>query len=676
MMANNGTAAITIAAASFPLRFAMRATQLIMGARSHARTGRRRSQIRSTAGYPYPAGTSAPAQHLAMERRGDRTDQLDEGTGAAATPVPQGAVGPAAHADAGEAMRGHPLFSGLEPHALEALVRSSRQVAVATGEVLVAEGSPGDAAYLVLGGRFAVTAGGRLVGRPSRGDLIGEMALLVDEPRSATVTALRTSVVVRIDGPAFSQALATQPALHRRVSAQLVERIRRANTGPATESHGRVVAAVTDGSAATARMVEELVAGFTRTGRTVAARAVDVTGVGSAEVTLLELDHDIVLLVPGPEDPTAIASACDHADRVLAIVDGAGAPRTARELRLPARTPPLELMLVHPAAVDCPRGTHRWLAQLRPATHHHVRAGDPAHLDRVVRRMVGAEVALVLGGGGARGLAHVGTHRALVDAGVPIDVVAGTSAGSIFAVAIARGWSPDQVAHEARRLLIESGSPVDPTLPTVALASGRRINERIQSAFGDDDLRLEDLWVPTMIVSTNLTTADVHEHHSGPAWRAVRASVAIPGVFPPLSEPEGLLVDGGLVDTLPVARLRAHHPTATVIASDVGRRVEFPPDGFPPDGVVSGWHAWRLRRRFRAERRIPGVVRLLARLTALGGAGIAVERGDVHIDHELPTVSMFDFAKGGVAIEAGHRRAVEVLASVDASVLPLGDVFQ
>jgi NTE family protein len=152
--------------------------------------------------------------------------------------------------------------------------------------------------------------------------------------------------------------------------------------------------------------------------------------------------------------------------------------------------------------------------------------------------------------------------------------------------------------------------------------------------------------------------------------------VAIPGVFPPMSEPEGLLVDGGLVDNLPVARLRAHHPTATVIASDVGRRVEFPSDGFPPDGVVSGWQAWRLRRRFRAERRIPGVVRLLARLTALGGAGVAVERGDVHIEHELPTVSMFDFAKGGVAIEAGYRRASEVLGALDASVLPLVDVLR
>jgi len=149
-------------------------------------------------------------------------------------------------------------------------------------------------------------------------------------------------------------------------------------------------------------------------------------------------------------------------------------------------------------------------------------------------------------------------------------------------------------------------------------------------------------------------------------------------VFPPLAEPEGLLVDGGLVDNLPVARFRAHFGESTVIASDVGRRVEFPSDGFPADGEVSGWTAWRLRRRRGwplrrgGARRIPGVVGLLGRVTALGGAGVPTERGDLHIDHELPGVGMFDFAKGVATIDAGYGRARAVLGAVDASALPLG----
>ena len=570
-----------------------------------------------------------------------------------------------------DVLAGHPLFAGLDQEVLQALRAASSEQRVGAGETLIVEGDPGDAAYLVLGGRFAVTVDGRLVGRPSRGDLIGEMALLVDEPRSATVIAQRASLVLRIDGSAFAALVGANPALHRRVSAQLVDRIRRANAGPAVESHGRVLAVVVEPDPLTTSIAAQLAAAFEQLGHSTAVRPVGSAGIDSATVTIAELEHDVVLLVPSPDDADAIAAATEHADRVLLVVSARSSTRSDVGLRLPDRAPPVELVLVHRPEVDCPRGTHRWLAALRPAAHHQVRAGDPAHLQRLVRRLTRTEVALVLSGGGARGLAHIGTYRALIEAGVPIDVVAGVSSGSIFALAIARGWDPERTESTARQMLVEGGSLVDFTLPTIALARGRRITRRIQEAFGDDDLRLEDLWLPTLVLSANLTTAEVHEHRVGPAWRAVRASVAIPGVFPPMAEPEGLLVDGGLVENLPVGRVQRAHPGALVVASDVGRRVDFVPAGFPGDGEVSGWAALRLRSRLRRrERRIPGVVGLLGRLTALGGAGTPLERGDMHIDHQLPGIAMFDFAKGSEAIEAGYRRAKEALADLDAARLP------
>ena len=132
-----------------------------------------------------------------------------------------------------------------------------------------------------------------------------------------------------------------------------------------------------------------------------------------------------------------------------------------------------------------------------------------------------------------------------------------------------------------------------------------------------------------------------------------------------MAEPEGLLVDGGLVDNLPVGRVRRAYPSALVVASDVGRRVEFVPDGFPGDGEASGWSALRLRTRRRGNRRVPGVVGLLGRLTALGGAGTPAERGDVHIEHQLPGIAMFDFGKGAQAIEAGYRQTQQVLRESD-----------
>lgn len=562
----------------------------------------------------------------------------------------------------------HPLFAGLDPAALAALTAASTRVDLNTGDTLMVEAEPGDAAYLVLGGRFLVSVGDRAVGQATRGDMIGEMALLVDEPRSATVVALRAAAVLRLDGPSFTAALAEQPALQRRVNAQLVERLRRANLGPAPRGPGRVVAVVRGPEGDFGDVPAELTEAIGRLGRRAVTVAVGSAGVSSAEVTRLELDHDVVLLLAPPGDRQAIDAACSHADIVVVIADGSAVPVGAEHFRLPARLPPVELVLVHPASTSCPRGTHRWLARLQPRTHHHVRAGERAHVERLARRLLGCPVGLVLSGGGARGLAHIGTYRALCEHHIPIDVIAGTSAGSIFAVSIARGWDAEHTTAVATRLLVDGGSLVDATLPTVALASGRRITRRIRDAFGDDDLRLEDLWIPTLIVSANLTTAAAHEHTNGPAWRAVRASVAIPGVFPPIAEPEGLLVDGGLVDNLPVARLRAHHPGVQVIGSDVGRRIEFLPDGFPPDGDITGWSAWRLRRRSKrsgAARPIPGVISLLGRLTALGGAGTPIQRGDVHIDHPLPGIGMFDFPRGRTVIDAGYRTARDTLANED-----------
>ena len=153
-------------------------------------------------------------------------------------------------------------------------------------------------------------------------------------------------------------------------------------------------------------------------------------------------------------------------------------------------------------------------------------------------------------------------------------------------------------------------------MPLVALSSGRRITEAIQEGYGSA-VNLEDLWRPMTCVSADLSTLSVRQHERGRLWRALRASVAVPGVFPPLVEDDAILVDGGVVDNLPVARARSLYPGATIISSEVGRRNEALRVDMPGDGIVGGWRStWdRVGRR----RQTPSIVSLLYRLTALGG---------------------------------------------------------
>ena len=236
-----------------------------------------------------------------------------------------------------------------------------------------------------------------------------------------------------------------------------------------------------------------------------------------------------------------------------------------------------------------------------------------------------------------------------------VDAVVGVSAGAVAAGVIGMQIAPAEAGNRATALFGGDRSLIDLTVPTVAMASGARLNGRLKELFGESRL-LEDLWLPTAVISTNLTTASTHLHRSGLLWRAVRASAAIPGVFPPVAEPFGLLVDGGIVDNLPIDLVRRHHPGATVMASDVGRKMQLLPDDFPSEAEVSGWAA--VRSRVGRRDRVPGMLQILGQLTALGGAGGKTSRGDMHLEFDLDDFGMFDFKKGERIVAAGYQQCV------------------
>ena len=116
-----------------------------------------------------------------------------------------------------------------------------------------------------------------------------------------------------------------------------------------------------------------------------------------------------------------------------------------------------------------------------------------------------AAVGLGLGGGGARGFAHIGSLRALEEAGIPVDVVAGTSMGANIAAQAAMGWSPDRMVEVNRRIWIEIAPQKKFTLPVVSILGSKKALECGRLMY--DDYDIEDLWLPFYCVSSNLTTA-------------------------------------------------------------------------------------------------------------------------------------------------------------------------
>ena len=257
-------------------------------------------------------------------------------------------------------------------------------------------------------------------------------------------------------------------------------------------------------------------------------------------------------------------------------------------------------------------------------------------------------------------MAEIGVVRALQELGIPIDAVAGTSSGALVAGAVARGWDWQRIAATVRAGVAEGRSLIDLTFPALSLARGARVTERLRAAAGTIDI--EDLLIDYFCVSTNLTRKEPHVHVSGPAWRAVRASLAIPGIFPPVPDGDDVLVDGGMLENYPVRRMRLHHPGATVVGVDVGSRRDLSAGDLSDSGVVSGWDLLRARFDRHHNNESLSMVKVLAGLTELGvrdpeGADLA----DVTVEPPVLDLPILDFSRFDEAVERGYQEGRSVL---------------
>lgn len=551
---------------------------------------------------------------------------------------------------------------------------------VTAGEVLLREGERGDEAMLVVAGRLRVEQvgddGPRVLARPGRGDVVGERGLLDRAERTATVTAARDSVVAVIDRARFVD-LARE---HPRVVLALTEQIVARATGPAAHDRPTVtslaVVSLTpllDTRVLTARTAAAL-RPFGSVSTVTAAsvdRALGVPGAstgapdhpGSARVEQHVHDeenaHDLLLLELGREPDAWTRRAVRAADRVVALLsadpDDDERDRTRALLAdVPAGTTTVAV-LVHPADVDRPTGSALVRDDLGVDEVLHVRRSSAADLARVARLNAGRGVALVLGGGGARGHAHIGVRRALAELGVPVDLVVGSSIGAPIAGGIACGVGVDEMIPVAQRLFEDL---LDYTLPVVSLIKGERIAAAIGAQF--DGWDFEDTWIPFRCVVTNLTTSRTETAARGAITPMIRASVSIPGVMPPVPRGDDLLVDGGLLDNLPVGVAAADGRCDTIVAVDVA----------PPHGPqarddyglsVSGWRALRSSLG-RDAASYPGLTAVLMRSMLVGamanrGRSLAAAGVDLLLELRIRGVGLLEFEKVRTAAEQGHDLA-------------------
>jgi len=572
------------------------------------------------------------------------------------------------------------LFAGIDPASLARLAAEADVRHLPGGEALIREGDPSDALFVVASGRLQAFVGGEggetLVGEIGRGEVIGEMGILADEPRSATVRALRDSNLVHIPAEEFVRFLREEPDELFAITRLLIQRLRRSIRSEAAGASVRTITVVPvgdgEGAATFARYLTSILAERGDT-RLVTGEDVDELQEDSDLTRLLhdlETDHDLLIYLADRKPSTWTDRCLRQADRVV-LVGEAGGESALTEVERNLLGPDsalvrarIDLVLVQRAEAETPRGGPRWLAQRPVHRLHHVRLHSRDDLHRVARALTGREIALVLSGGGARGIAHFGLFRALEELEIPVDVVGGSSFGSIAGAALAMGWSWEEQRRIFYDSFVSQGSPIDFTAPALALAKGAKVTAGIKGGFGD--AMIENMWLRYYCVSSNLSAGEVAVHTRGPLWKALRASVAIPGLWPPVPSEEGdLLVDGGVMNNLPVDVMTGFADAGAIIAANLKGSAQLPSTGLADDGILSGWGPFARRLSpLGAGSELPGIVELLLRATETGNV-LSAKR----LEHEADVVLHPDVTEFGLLawermdeiIEAGYRYAIKEL---------------
>lgn len=554
-----------------------------------------------------------------------------------------------------------PLFVGLDRRTLTRVADELEWIALPGGAELFHEMDPPDAVYVLIAGCLGAfrNAGPeqQLVGRVHPGETVGEMALLSGHRRTATVRALRDSEVVRFSLEAFERLARAHPEAMLAVARTAVERLERTLEGRHQSPPPRTLALVPahdgiDMDALTERLGEALA----RFGEVAAVDPEHFLEAPIAALHAVEAAHKFVLYVGRAGQPAWNERCRRQADCLLLVADATRPPSSLEQMPPECEShQSTALALLQPGRIVV-GAARAWRERLGVGMHHHLR--DGADIERLARRLARRSVGVVFSGGGARGFAHIGAIRALREAGLAIDAVGGTSIGALMAAAVALEWEDETLHQTFHRAFVSSNPLSDYTLPLVSLVAGRKASKLLRREFGEGDI--EDLPLPFYCVSADLAHGSPVRHATGPLWQALRASIAIPGVLPPVCLGGQVLVDGGVIDNLPVTSMRALNP-GPVIGIDIAGEHALAADLDETD-LPSVWQL--LAQRWRGTPRRPGILRILLRAGMVNSASTADQNAalsDLMLTPPVDNIDLLAWDRFEDAIGAGYGYTRELL---------------
>ena len=541
------------------------------------------------------------------------------------------------------------------------------------GQKLFGQGDVSDQLFILRTGRLGAFR--REEGQESQflgiirpGEPAGEMALVAGTPHSADVYALRDSEVFSVPKDVFLEVCESDAGVMTELAKLMILRTRQtARRGPVGDP--TVFGFVAVGRPGLIRPTVE------RLEREIAALGYEVTTVGSEAATAptewfseVERVHDYVLYVAERDETAWIPFVPRQVDRLFQVGRGdrppqaSGCPPGSKALQDQGL---VDLLLLQPADLERPHGTEAWLDATAAGRSFHLRRGHAMDLARIARTLTGQSVGLVLSGGGARAYAHVGAIKALRERSVPIDFVGGSSMGAIVGAGVAMGWTQEEMDRRLHEAFVDTSPLDDIALPLLAMTHGVKVTERLHTHFGET--HIADLWLPFFCLSSNLTTGTYQLHRRSSLRHALRASIALPGVMPPATDGQNVLVDGAVMKNFPADIMRAVQAGPIVGIDVTTSRSITAMDVARPSSV---WR-WIWSGQWRMG---PPIVSLLMRAATVStGRDLAAAREatDVLIMPDVSNIEIRDWGAYDEAVEAGYHAT---LAALDKLSRPVSEM--
>uniref|UniRef100_A0A8I3WE72 lysophospholipase n=1 Tax=Callithrix jacchus TaxID=9483 RepID=A0A8I3WE72_CALJA len=592
-------------------------------------------------------------------------------------------------------------------------------VEVEAGRAIYRQGDRSDCTYIVLSGRLRSVirkddGKKRLAGEYGRGDLVGVVETLTHQARATTVHAVRDSELAKLPAGALTSIKRRYPQVVTRLIHLLGEKILGSlQQGPVTgHQFGLPTAgskwdsgnpAVNLSTVAVMPVSEdvplttftlELEHALSAIGKPGPPECRDPVGVHeyrlSSWLGQQEDTHRIVLYQADGSLTPWTQRCVRQADCILIVGLGDQEPTVGeleRMLESTAVRAQKQLVLLHREEGPAPARTVEWL-NMRSWCSGHLHLCCPRrvfsrrslpklvemykrifqrppdrHSDfsRLARVLTGNAIALVLGGGGARGCAQVGILKALAECGIPVDMVGGTSIGAFMGALYSEERNYSQMRIRAKQwaegMTSMMKAVLDLTYPVTSMFSGASFNSSICSVF--QDRQIEDLWIPYFAITTDITASAMRVHTDGSLWRYVRASMSLSGYMPPLCDPKDghLLMDGGYINNLPADVARSMG-AKVVIAIDVGSRDETDLTNYG-DSLSGWWLLWKRWNPLATKVKVLNMAEIQTRLAYVCCVRqLEVVKSSDYCEYLRPPIDSYrtlDFGKFNEICEVGYQ---------------------